>query len=286
MPPFPAAPAPKPDERQPDQMPVRGNVEWFDRSRGFGVLITTTNERVAFNGEVYTRAAQGADAGAPVDLVWKRARAGAWNVPAAVTQVGYKPAAPPPSFSLAAWLAGFQERSTKLKGMTRARLVAASDSDLEPWVVSDGATHRFGSGTRDDAWLIFDVLGELPPHERWIRSFDYKDFDGGFALLPAMVGLTLDDLLATGAALDDFIPACNRLARTDERLFSLHTGGDNYMVIAMPSDECARLVDDGYLRLDTGVAPAAPPPSLAKRFVGWLAATVRREPRPPRRLRP
>lgn len=265
MPVFPSAPPPKPDERAPEQMPASGRVEWYDKRRGFGVLVTSTGERVGFDGDVFARGASGAPAGLAVTIEWKRARAGAWNVPALVRAAGSEERAQ--AFTLASWIAAVQKITGRLVDATPAQFAEAAD-DLEPWAERTGEHWTYGTGTSEHAWKLFAAVPAIDG--RWVHHFDHREFDDGFALLPPMVGLTLDDITPQPRRRveDYFLRECNRLARTSDRLFNLHTGGDNYVVVALPPAHAEQLAAGGYLRLaSTG---AIEPRSWRDRVASWL----------------
>jgi len=200
------APAPNPDERSPDEMPSTGTVEWYDSTRSIGVLVTADGARVTFDGDVLKRGKDALD-GSKVTIKWKRARVGAWNVPALVTQAGVP--GPAPTFTLEQWLAGFKQRTGRLKGLTADALREVEG--VEEW-----------DGTESRAWMLLRAVGELPVHKKWIRSFDWKN----------------------GEAL----AAAHALVGKGEQLFSLETGGDNYVVIVLPPEACEKLVADRYIR--------------------------------------
>jgi hypothetical protein len=196
------APRPSPDERTPEQMPTTAKVEWYDATRSIGVLVTSDGARFSFDGDVLKRVKDvELDA---VTVVWKRARAGAWNVPALVTQAGVKALEPAPHFTLEAWLEGFNERTGK-------RVTLEDHECIDEW-----------DGTEATSWMLVSAIGELPAHKKWIRSFDWKD---GEALVEAF------GLIGKG-----------------QQLFSLDTGGDNYVVIVLPPAACAKLVEDRLIK--------------------------------------
>jgi hypothetical protein len=246
-------------------MPATGRVEWYDKTRGFGVLVTNTGERVGFDGDVWANGGSAAAAGLAVTIEWRRARAGAWNVPALVRAAGsHEPA---PTFTVASWIAAVQTITGRLRDVTPAQLAEASD-DLEPWAERTGEDWAYGTGTRDDAWKLFSAAATVD--SGWVHHFDHREFDAGFALLPPMVGLSLDDITPQPRRRVEeyFLRECNRKARGPERLFSLHTGGDNYVVVALPPADVERLAAEGYLRLASSAT--AEPRSWRDRVASWL----------------
>lgn len=222
-------------------MPTTGWLEWYDPTRGFGVIVTATHERFAFDHGSGTEVPA---PGAPIVITWKRSRTGHWNVPATVVPWGWVPPPAARSFHLQEWLRGFDAVTGKLRGLTAGMLKRAHGEDLDPWPKK---------GSARSAWLVLSAIEQsIPGHDAWIRVFDYKEIDDGWLSLPPMVGVRADEIRPQSDRWigDYFLAACNDRSRTGERLYSLVTESDCYCMIALRPDHCEALVRDGLLAVD------------------------------------
>jgi hypothetical protein len=276
----PPAPRPVPDTRTPEQMPTAARIEWFDASRGFGVLVTATDERIGFDAD-----AGSGNAGDAVTVEWRRAKAGPWNVPARILSATTRPPAAAPTFTLDEWLSGFAKRCSKIRGITKRVLLDGLGDALEPFATSiDVDTYELGRGTGEDASAILHAIAHIARfgegherHAKWVWSFDYKDLEVFDELVPAL-GLApaaVQAKLGDNPDVRDILRICNELAPGADRLYSVTTNGDSYVIVALPPAACSRLVDDGYLVIDGEVSP---PARKQRRWIDrandWLVRTL------------
>jgi hypothetical protein len=178
--------------------------------------------------------------------------------------------------SLTAWLQHASKLIPALKGITAPALADESGDDIAGWTIRRGEKWTFPGGSAADAWSIFMALAHLGEfsedevwkrHARWVRSYDWKESDE-WHLVPEMLGFSHDALLARDLwpseerGLLDLLAACNQLAEErnlPDRLISLRTGGDCYVIAAIPTESVTRLVDASLVELDALPRRAARP---------------------------
>jgi hypothetical protein len=235
-------------------MPTEARVQSYDPARGFGTLITRTGEVFAFELEKFRgKGPVAAAIGKAVRVEWKRARAGAWNVPASVIEVGWAPAPPPPHFTLEQWLTGFNARCQKLGGLTAGML-------RRTWPFEEyeegggGGWSRGKRGDANDAVWILHAVHSLATeseaedkwaiHRTWVRVFDWKDHDSLYATAE-MLGL---DAQPAGEP-DEWLARCNHLAAAKGNADRLASVGndDNVVIVALTLEQQRALTADGYL---------------------------------------
>jgi hypothetical protein len=142
------------------------------------------------------------------------------------------------------WLRGFDAVTGKLNGITAGMLKRAHGEDMDPWPKA---------GSACSAWLVLAALRQsVPPHEKWIRTFDYKEYEYGWYTVPEMIGVRLDEIPPRRDVdiTEYFLAECNARSRTGEHVFSLVTESDCYCMIALRPDHCEVLVRDGYLAVN------------------------------------
>jgi hypothetical protein len=175
---------------------------------------------------------------------------------------------------LVEWLAAFSALLPEARRISRKRLLEQNGDDLPPWATCDrDGKWTYGTGYADQAWTILDAIAGASrfsdgwrEHAAWVRAFDYKDSDQ-YETLPAMMGLTFDDLHGGGWNMGpdgagDILARCNQLAierAIDQRFFSLRTGGDNLVVVMLRPSVAGAMVAERLLELDL-----SPPPQSAR----------------------
>lgn len=202
--------------------------------------------------------------GEVVGVVWRTDVA---DVPETVSRIS----PPSPRFTLTEWLAGVNERTDLLDGIT-----ARAIRECETYEARRGAVF----GAVDAAYLlgrvreIEETYDETP--EPWVEALDAStpdDWDriaGLLGLAEAPEAGTLDFNLYLGQV--------NALAEEDGidlRLFEIEAGADEHVVLALEPDQYEVLEADGYVRSPRSREPMPRGASSIEEAREWLTASTR-----------
>jgi hypothetical protein len=263
-------------------------VESFSFAEGTGVLVTGAAERVPFDVSVFrvggyrptaaeaelvgtARSPISPRVGEVVAVVW---RADVTDRPETVSRV--TPALP--RFTLTEWLAGVNERTDLLDGITARRL--RHHTKFDP--------RRGRAFTAADASWILQRVREVEramdePPSPWVVWVDADDPEAWEPLQELLeLDVAIDPESPTFASYLAQLNAAAEEAGIDLRLFEIDAEGAQRFVIALEPDQLSTLVADGYVR---GLWAAEPMPrgaSSIEEARAWLEASVAKSTAPRR----